>query len=177
MIYSHLHAFPVVRRTYFFSFDYLGFYFFLSYFCGKFDVMNNCRLIFFLLLWSFILISCGESPSKKDTNDKFLLGRIVVEPKKYDLGRIDKSVHKKIKHEVNINNISDRQITITDVDVSCGCISVKLKSNTLKPGSSTKLIFEINTTHQRGYFNKVIYVNSDAENSLELVRVKDEIVE
>lgn len=104
-------------------------------------------------------------------------GIMKIQPQKYNFGSVNKNIHEKVKHDIVLNNIGDKMITIKNVDVSCGCISAKVESNTILPGSSIKLTFEINTSNQLGYFNKVIYVDSDAKNSLELIRVKGEIVE
>ena len=60
-------------------------------------------------------------------------------------------------------------------DVSCGCLSVNYSKEPINPGKIRKLAVHIDTKNQYGMFNKVIFINSNAENNLELIRITGEV--
>lgn len=47
----------------------------------------------------------------------------------------------------------------------------------ITPQKSIILNIKLNPNNLKGYFNKVIYINSNADNPLELLRIKGEIIE
>ncbi len=125
-------------------------------------------------LW---VMSCSSSPKSKRTVDNVSIGEIVVEPRKCDFGQVSAKKQEVVVCIAKIKNESDRIINISKIDVSCGCMKAYLQSDRLTAGDSTVVSIEINTKKQRGYFNKVIYINSNAANSLVLLRVKGEILD
>ncbi len=103
-------------------------------------------------------------------------GHLTISHSKFYFGSVDKNRKTKIEHNIVLSNKGSDTININKIDVSCGCILTKLKTTIIPPNKSINLQIEINTKKLKGYFNKVVYINSDADNSLELIRIKGEIL-
>ena len=111
----------------------------------------------------FFLSSCIN-----DTTGKIL-------NKKYDFGKISKKEHSYLDVEFELRNTGKIPLIISKVDVSCGCLSVNYSKEPINPGKIRKLVVHIDTKNQYGMFNKVIFINSNAENNLELIRITGEV--
>ena len=95
--------------------------------------------------------------------------------KKYDFGKISKKEHSYLDVEFELRNTGKIPLIISKVDVSCGCLSVNYSKEPINPGKIRKLVVHIDTKNQYGMFNKVIFINSNAENNLELIRMTGEV--
>lgn len=76
---------------------------------------------------------------------------------KYDFGNIRQSVP--ASHVFTFKNVGDRDITLVNVQASCGCTTPNWKGGVYKPGESG----EINATYNaasEGFFSKVITVTT-----------------
>jgi len=93
---------------------------------------------------------------------------------KYDFGIVSEK-NKTIPIEIKIKNTGSNPLLILKTDVSCGCISVKYPQQPIMVAEKEKINIVINTKGQKGYFNKVIYINSNAFNNVELFRIVGQI--
>ena len=53
---------------------------------------------------------------------------------------------------------------------------LEISSNIILPQEKTMLTIRVNPRKQLGHFNKSVYVNSDAENPVIILRIKGEII-
>lgn len=125
------------------------------------------------LLFTILFISCGESQDfhKSSTN-----GNLCIENKVQSFGKVNKNKVKEIRCLFPINNYGDSSITINKIDVSCGCISTEITSNIILPHEQQILTVKINTSNRLGYMNKAVFIKSNAQNSMEIIRVKGHII-
>lgn len=141
--------------------------------------MNNQFQTFII----FLLLIIGLSACSNSDNSKHYLvsnknlGHLSIKTPKYSFGVVKKSLQKKVHCSFLLENTGSRPVTIHKIDVSCGCISVREYTKTITPNASGILDIEVNVTNLKGYFNKVVFVNSDADNTLELLRIKGNIEE
>lgn len=131
-----------------------------------------------LLVCSMIIISC-KNMSKADLthNTNNATSHLEIESSKYSFGKVSRSKQKKILCPFTLINTGSKLLVIQKIDVSCSCVSIKAYPKVIPPKKSKNLFVEINTEKQLGVFNKAIFINSNADNSLELVRIKGEIEE
>ena len=87
------------------------------------------------------------------------------------------SAQGEILQNISLINDGNDTITIKKIDVSCGCISAMPESMIIPPHKNTILHIRLNLYNKNGYFNKVVFINSDADNCLELLRIKGDILE
>ncbi|MBR1924381.1 MAG: DUF1573 domain-containing protein [Ruminobacter sp.] len=76
-----------------------------------------------------------------------------------------------------LTNTGSIPIGISKVDVSCKCISANITSDTILPNRDQLLTITVDPNSSIGYLNKVVFVNSDADNPVILLRVKGKIIE
>lgn len=129
--------------------------------------------VVFLSLLFMLLFSCSSESNQPMESSS---GYLYIPNARQSFGKVDKKNTKIIKCSFPIKNIGKKNIVIKKIDVSCGCMSVEMTSKILRPQEQHVLIVKIETKNRIGFFNKTIYINSDAENSLELVRIKGEII-
>lgn len=134
--------------------------------------IKHMKLSFLFLL---ILCSCSNTPQKNNVTNATDEALIAVE-NKYDLGEINKKEHQFVDFAFEIENISDSTIKISKTELSCGCLSLTDTLSVIKPHSKAKFHGKVNTTEQRGYLNKSIFVNY-GKNKVMLLRVKGNIIE
>lgn len=77
--------------------------------------------------------------------------------------------------EFEIENIGKDPLVILKADVSCGCLSVNYPKAPIRPGENAKLIVNVDTKAQEGRFNKIIFIKSNADNDVELIRILGEV--
>ncbi len=111
-----------------------------------------------LLLLLFVVIL---NINAQDKNPK-----IEVNTEKHDFG---KSIEgETLMYDFIISNAGEGDLIIKTVRSSCGCTAVEPENNELKPGESTKLHVEFNTTEREGDQQKYIYVYSNDPKKKEL---------
>jgi hypothetical protein len=104
-------------------------------------------------------------------------GHLEIENNKFVFGIVRKDEQKTIRCPFVLINTGSKPVVIQKVDVSCGCITVTDYPKMIAPGESKTLYADVHTESQSGFFNKVIYINSNADNNLEILQIKGEIQE
>ena len=77
-----------------------------------------------------------------------------------DFGKVPRG--SKVRHEFALNNLLDVPITITKVHASCGCTTGHADASVVRPGRSTVIIAEMDTTKFVGKKSTVLYVELSA---------------
>ena len=144
--------------------------------------MNNktyiLHICIMLLIFSINTSSCNNSNKIEQIhNEKNAKGHLEIDSSKYSFGIVHKSNQKNILCSFNLKNTGAKLLVIQKIDASCGCVSIRSYPKVIEPNESKTLYVEISTERQFGVFNKVIFINSNADNPLELVRIKGEIQE
>lgn len=125
---------------------------------------------------SFIACNKITKVEQTQTTDSNVAHLEINNPR-YSFGVIHKSGQKHILCPFKLKNTGTKHLVIQKIDVSCNCISILEYPKTIAPSETKNLYIQINAEKQLGYFNKVVFLNSNADNALELLRIKGEIKE
>lgn len=79
----------------------------------------------------------------------------------FDWGNVS-DVSKPLAGQVEIKNIGDKDLIITQAKPACGCTSEALERSNIKPGESTTLKFTVNVGAASGQLMKSITISSNA---------------
>lgn len=116
------------------------------------------KFLYFLLFVT--LCSCTNTPNKH-TPETFPVNKngIFIENNRYNFGEIAFESVDSLDFSFVLNNTSNKNISIGDIDVSCGCISISKRENIIKAGHSMDLIGKFGIKGQKGKIDKAIFVN------------------
>ena len=98
-----------------------------------------------------------------------------LDKSRHDFGTIRIKKTPKITIEFEIDNLGKSPLVILKADVSCACMSVDYPKMPVSPGDRAKLTVTINTKNQRGVFNKPVFIKSNADNDVVLIRILGKI--
>lgn len=90
----------------------------------------------------------------------------------FDFGVISRKKNPRVTIEVGFTNTGKAPLLIIKADVSCGCLHVKYPHSLLQPNETGKLEIFVDTRAQEGAFDKSIIFKTNAENVVEIVRIK-----
>ena len=96
-------------------------------------------------------------------------------PKEIDFGIINKEEVPSKDITINVFNMGNTPLVILKTDVACSCMKITHTGQPIRKGEKGYIKVKINTTNQNGFFNKAIFIRSNAQNDLELVRIKGRI--
>ncbi|MCD7901163.1 MAG: DUF1573 domain-containing protein [Bacteroides sp.] len=146
------------------------------------------KTILILLGCSFILGSCSNPSSsnmekihpvvsiaetlKTDSIKPYLY---IIKHNKYDFGTIKEDKIEVIPIDIEIGNSGNSPLVIQKADVSCGRISIEYPKAPVLPGKTAMIHIAVNTKGQKGYFNKTVFLKSNAANDVELIRITGQI--
>ncbi len=142
-------------------------------------IVKTHKLVIFVLL-NFVFACHSDkqtdnaSPNKDKSIDKNT-SILTIEPKTIDFGNINNS-SKIYTRYITLKNEGGKPISIGKADVSCSCMKFT-SSNIVFPHKTAKARIDIDPTNKLGTFNKAIFINSTASNSIEIIRVKARIHE
>lgn len=125
-----------------------------------------------IILFVFLLFDClCFTPVRSQSSDQATLQ---FNTKKYDLGKISQTKVHTLKYEYT--NTGTKPLVITKVDVSCGCVKAEWPKRPLPPNGSDCITVQFDPQTKFGYTLLSIYVKSNAENRLEIIRIQANIV-
>lgn len=144
--------------------------------------------LFLLVFIAYVTVSCNHRGSEHTatTNgpdwinnstipkvpfDSINGAYLLLDKTRYDFGTVDRIQTPRIAMEFQVRNIGKTPLVIIKCDISCGCLSVDYPSKPIAPGSKSKLIVFIDTKDQEGEFSKSIFIKSNAQNDVVLVRI------
>lgn len=119
--------------------------------------------------------SSNEITKTTITTDSIEGAYLALDKTKYDFGKIKRKKTPYLTIDFEIENIGKKPLVILKTDVSCGCISVECPKEPILPNKKTKLTLTIDTKNQNGVFNKTVFLKSNAENDVVLVRIIGEV--
>jgi hypothetical protein len=91
----------------------------------------------------------------------------------YDWGAVAPS---KLKTVIEVKNVGDDTLKITNVRPSCGCTTAPIDKSVLMPGESGKISVEIDMTSRSGPTTKTITVaSSDTKNPSQIIYLKADV--
>lgn len=128
-------------------------------------------MIIFLMFGLLLLPACEQKQVSNSSN------MLIVDETHYNAGIIHKNKHHIFQHEFTLLNQGRNPIKIKKVDVSCSCVKTQLSSNTINPSQELTLLVSMDLSKIHGVFSKTIYVNSDAQNDVLLIRISGRIIE
>ena len=99
-----------------------------------------------------------------------------INENRYDFGKIKRNEVPQMDIEFEVENIGKTPLLIFKADVSCNCLSVDYPISPIHPEGKAKLVVSIDTEAQEGVFNKTVFVRSNADNDIVLIRIVGEIV-
>lgn len=137
---------------------------------------RNIHLLYVILLFCFFT-SCNQPSDVVPKSENRMVGHLFVKNNSLSFGTIKQSTNTPLLSKFVLKNTGNCLVNVSDIDVSCGCMSASITSKFIRPGESQLLTVTINPKGQTGYFNKSLFVNSDADNSTLILRIKGEIVE
>lgn len=126
------------------------------------------------LLFLLLLTSCSEPSNHVEGVSS---GHLYIENKVQSFGKVNKNKTKEIKCYFPITNTGDSTIVINKLDISCSCISAEISSKNILPHEQEIVTVKINTTNRLGVLNKSVFIKSNADNSVEIIRVKGQILD
>lgn len=125
-------------------------------------------------LFLLLLTSCSESTNHVGDVSS---GHLYIENRVQSFGKVNKNETKEIRCYFPITNTGDSTIIISKLDISCSCISAEITSNNILPHKQEVVTVKINTSNRLGELNKSVFIKSNADNPVEIIRVKGHILD
>ncbi|MGM9568921.1 MAG: DUF1573 domain-containing protein [Phascolarctobacterium sp.] len=123
-----------------------------------------------------LLASCKNSVSKEvnNTESSSVCGEApyLSVDKVLNFGIIQKSKTSSKEFILEFTNTGNSPLVIFKTDVTCGCIKTVYSSKPIERGEKGYIYVTVNLANQKGHMNKPIIIKSNAQNNLEIVRVK-----
>lgn len=113
--------------------------------------------------------------TKEVSTDSIEGAYLSLDKTKYDFGKIRRKKTPYLTIDFEVENIGKKPLVILKTDVSCGCISIECPKEPILPGKKIKLTLTIDTKNQDGVFNKTVFLKSNAENDVVLIRIIGEV--
>lgn len=115
-----------------------------------------------MLLACLLLNGCNnpnnEKRSSGNTKSVVSEGFLTAEVLRLDLGEMNKQSATKYDFAFNLCNESDTVALISNVDVSCGCVSITEYPDSVLPHSTQSIKGVVDITNQHNRLNKAIFV-------------------
>lgn len=127
-------------------------------------------------------VSCNHKNNKELKSEAFLKEKgqgaiLYANPKIIDFKEAKASAKNILHLSSTITNKGSKPLILHKADVSCGCISVSLDKKPVKVGESTTIKISIRTEGNKGVFDKAVFIQSNAENNPEIIRIKGMLTE
>ena len=135
----------------------------------------------FVFLILIGMVSCGKQPSNNNESGEVAQERrapesgfiLHFEEDSFDFGTIDatRAENEFLSTEFVFINHNDRPLIIHRASVSCVCLSVEIPHQPILSGEKGVVTVTLNTQRVAGRFARSVFVSSNAENDVELLRV------
>jgi len=134
-------------------------------------MMPRVFLLYFVISFTGLLVSCGNDGKPKENAEKSPGGKpkLVFEKEMYNFGEIKEGdVIGKYLHFTNTGNAP---LVLNKVIANCGCIEVKYPDKPVRPGEKGKLevIFDTNGFYGRQVKFLKIFSNDSSSTEKELM--------
>lgn len=94
--------------------------------------------------------------------------------KEYDFGDLKQG--DVVEHTFSFKNTGKTPLIIANVQTTCGCTATKWTSQPIPPNAEGSITVQFNTSGKQGIQNKVITVKSNANNQIERVIIKANVL-
>lgn len=133
----------------------------------------QCFLCFVFL--TMFQSSCSSSQDKQSNEENMVeKENVIIENNRYNIGEIAFESADSLDFHFNIKNKTDKAIPLGDIDVSCGCVSVKKEYQEIPANETLTLKGKIGLKGLSGKIDKTIFVNY-GNNEVLLLHVVGEI--
>lgn len=96
---------------------------------------------------------------------------------RYDFGTIKKDSVSLLHFDIGFKNVGDKPLVIHKIDASCSCLSALYERKPVMPSQKSKIVIQIKTDGQLGYFSKVLFINYNTDNGIKLIRIVGKFIE
>lgn len=127
------------------------------------------KLIFSLIVFSFFSFSLYAQNATTAKNDSIIFDKTI-----HDYGTIERGSDG--TSVFTFTNKGQKPLVLNNVRASCGCTVPEWPRQPVAPGETGEIKVKYNT-NINGNFNKSITVNSNAENSVVILRVKGNVAQ
>ena len=135
---------------------------------------NKLSTIFISLVILFVL-SSNKTDKHYMSDNKTYKGHLFIEEPRQSFGHVYRDVVNEVCCSYKLKNTGKKPIVINKIEASCGCMHTDLTSKVIFPGKEQILTIKLNTKSQYGYINKSVFINSDSDNPLFIVRIQGDI--
>lgn len=94
----------------------------------------------------------------------------------FDFGEISRKKISNITVEAEFTNIGKAPLLILKADISCNCLSVEYPREPILPNQIGKVVIHADLRAQDGMFNKTVFIKTNAQNDVELVRILGTVI-
>lgn len=122
------------------------------------------------LLFCIIFCSCSHGQKAESR----LVSGLYVGQAYFDCGKMKKMEMRSKDFSFELENKSEKEIIIHDVDVSCPCVVIDKAPDKIASGASEKVVGHIDIENQGGKLSKPIFVNFD-NGEVMLLRIIGEV--
>ncbi len=91
--------------------------------------------------------------------------------RKYDFVTVKRKKMPSMTINFPFTNTGNAPLVILKVDVSCGCLTPAFSRQPVMPGGKGSVRITIDVRSQRGDFNKIVFIKSNAVNDVELLKI------
>ncbi len=124
-----------------------------------------------ILMAATIMIAAPWAKVKAQTQKP----KITFKETEFDFGKFPEE-RGKVSHTFEFTNTGGEPLIINKVRSSCGCTVPEWTKEPIPPGGKGYIKATYNASHRPGKFTKTITVNSNAVNSVVVLRVKGEVI-
>ncbi len=112
-----------------------------------------------------------ENPNSAEGNtSKSKLPVFQFKTTEHDFGKIIDGV--KVSYTFKFKNVGGSDLIISQVKTSCGCTVSKFTTSPVAPGKEGRVELTFDSTHRRGFNNKVATVVANTQPSTQILRIK-----
>ena len=141
--------------------------------------MNRCFNLLALFFLILICSSCNKKGNSSPGDEPYLINKdsaavLNISSKIVDFGKVNTFRQEIVELNVLIAYAGAKTLGLYKEDVSCGCMKVEFDKKVLRAGESSKIRILVHTEGNDGFFNKAVFIQSNAKNNPEIIRVKGE---
>lgn len=119
--------------------------------------------------------SCNKMDKHHMSDNKTYKGHLYIKEPRQSFGHVYRDAVNEVCCSYKLKNTGNKPIVINKIETSCGCMHTDLTSKVIFPGKEQILTIQLNTKSQYGSINKSVFINSDSDNPLLIVRIQGEI--
>lgn len=116
-----------------------------------------------------------NNPNSASVDAKSEQPHIDFEKSEHNFGKM--VVGEVVSYRFKFTNTGKSDLLITEVKASCGCTTPKYPKKPIQPGKSDYITVSFNSKGRKGYQSKQVVVVSNAQPSVNTLRIKANVVQ